>query len=350
MGEEVKINGFDNGAGAGDDDRISDWEAGLPGIDDLTPLSQALIPPDLASAFRISPEPYRSLLDVNRESQKTLSFLRTGASGGSSHHSHQALSSSNSFKSFQEERTTSITGDRTHREDMIIDIDETDLTREGSDSRKSRRIMETVAEEADSSAAGKNSINNNENCGEDVSARTLKRPRLVWTPQLHKRFVDVVAHLGIKNAVPKTIMQLMNVEGLTRENVASHLQKYRLYLKRMQGLSTEGPSSSDHLFASTPVPQSLHDSAGGGSSGAASGHGNSNGHVGMPIPMSYPPPAGPQMVPMMGMPGGFHGYDSHHHHHHHHHQYSMIQQQRDWSGNKFGAVASYPHRVVPHDK
>eukprot|EP00250_Pteridium_aquilinum_P018229 c23996_g1_i1 orf=334-1641(-) len=92
---------------------------------------------------------------------------------------------------------------------------------------------------------------------EEQSARTLKKPRLVWTPQLHKRFVDAVAHLGIKNAVPKTIMQLMNVDGLTRENVASHLQKYRLYLKRMQGLSNEGPSSSDHLFASTPVPPSL---------------------------------------------------------------------------------------------
>ena len=58
----------------------------------------------------------------------------------------------------------------------------------------------------------------------DEQARTLKRPRLVWTPQLHKRFVDAVAHLGIKNAVPKTIMQLMSVDGLTRENVASHLQ------------------------------------------------------------------------------------------------------------------------------
>eukprot|EP00897_Mesotaenium_endlicherianum_P008921 jgi/Mesen1/8057/ME000043S07441 len=75
-----------------------------------------------------------------------------------------------------------------------------------------------------------------ENSNEDGQPRTLKRPRLVWTPQLHKRFVDAVGHLGIKNAVPKTIMQLMNVEGLTRENVASHLQKYRLYLKRMQGL------------------------------------------------------------------------------------------------------------------
>ncbi|KAJ0713866.1 putative transcription factor MYB-HB-like family [Helianthus annuus] len=96
--------------------------------------------------------------------------------------------------------------------------------------------------------------------GGDEPARTLKRPRLVWTPQLHKRFVDAVAHLGIKNAVPKTIMQLMSVDGLTRENVASHLQKYRLYLKRMQGLSSGGPagsvgdSATDHLFASSPVP------------------------------------------------------------------------------------------------
>lgn len=38
-------------------------------------------------------------------------------------------------------------------------------------------------------------------------------------------------------AVPKRILDLMDVEGLTRENVASHLQKYRLYLKRVQGIN-----------------------------------------------------------------------------------------------------------------
>jgi two-component response regulator (ARR-B family) len=33
-----------------------------------------------------------------------------------------------------------------------------------------------------------------------------------------------VNQLGVDKAVPKRILDLMNVEGLTRENVASHLQ------------------------------------------------------------------------------------------------------------------------------
>jgi SHAQKYF class myb-like DNA-binding protein len=60
---------------------------------------------------------------------------------------------------------------------------------------------------------------------------------LVWTHELHSRFINAVNHLGVKNAVPITILQLMNVEGMTRENVASHLQKYRLHLKRLAGVA-----------------------------------------------------------------------------------------------------------------
>ena len=52
---------------------------------------------------------------------------------------------------------------------------------------------------------------------------------------------------GVKNAVPKTILQLMNVEGMTRENVASHLQKYRQYLKRMAGYPANVKVSHDDL-------------------------------------------------------------------------------------------------------
>ncbi|KAJ6312872.1 hypothetical protein OIU77_014406 [Salix suchowensis] len=48
----------------------------------------------------------------------------------------------------------------------------------------------------------------------------------------------------ISEAVPKRILELMNVPGLTRENVASHLQKFRLYLKRLSGVAQQGGISN----------------------------------------------------------------------------------------------------------
>ncbi|KAL8235000.1 hypothetical protein R6Q59_021100 [Mikania micrantha] len=72
-----------------------------------------------------------------------------------------------------------------------------------------------------------------DNGNEDDDPSTQKKPRVVWSIDLHRKFVAAVNQLGIEKAVPKRILDLMNVEGLTRENVASHLQKYRLYLKRI---------------------------------------------------------------------------------------------------------------------
>ncbi|KAL3130915.1 hypothetical protein ABBQ38_000242 [Trebouxia sp. C0009 RCD-2024] len=66
----------------------------------------------------------------------------------------------------------------------------------------------------------------------------FKKPRVVWSVEMHQQFVNAVNQLGVDKAVPKRILDLMNVEGLTRENVASHLQKYRLYLKRVSGVSS----------------------------------------------------------------------------------------------------------------
>ncbi|XVF56333.1 hypothetical protein PTKIN_Ptkin06aG0110800 [Pterospermum kingtungense] len=188
-----------------DSNWFSRWDEELPSPEELMPLSQTLITPDLALAF--------------------------GIRNPTSSHHHQQPTPSPPLP------PSSVVQPPSQPTSAEFAADSGDLG---------------------SGAAG------------DEPARTLKRPRLVWTPQLHKRFVDAVAHLGIKNAVPKTIMQLMSVDGLTRENVASHLQKYRLYLKRMQGLSGGGGGANggagsaglgaaadpatDHLFASSPVP------------------------------------------------------------------------------------------------
>ncbi|WOK93166.1 two-component response regulator ORR21 [Canna indica] len=71
----------------------------------------------------------------------------------------------------------------------------------------------------------------------DSGDPSSKKPRVVWSVELHQQFVNAVNQLGIDKAVPKRILELMNVPGLTRENVASHLQKFRLYLKRLSGVA-----------------------------------------------------------------------------------------------------------------
>ncbi|KAF2309883.1 hypothetical protein GH714_005482 [Hevea brasiliensis] len=78
-----------------------------------------------------------------------------------------------------------------------------------------------------------------ENLHENEEPGTQKKPRVVWSVELHRKFVAAVNQLGLDKAVPKKILDLMNVEGLTRENVASHLQKYRLYLKRISSVASQ---------------------------------------------------------------------------------------------------------------
>ncbi|KAI3664241.1 hypothetical protein L6452_25938 [Arctium lappa] len=60
------------------------------------------------------------------------------------------------------------------------------------------------------------------------SKSSRRKNKVDWTSELHKKFVQAVEQLGVDQAIPSRILELMNVEGLTRHNVASHLQKYRL--------------------------------------------------------------------------------------------------------------------------
>ncbi|XP_065849874.1 myb family transcription factor EFM [Euphorbia lathyris] len=76
---------------------------------------------------------------------------------------------------------------------------------------------------------------------------THRKARRCWSPDLHRRFVNALQMLGGSQvATPKQIRELMKVEGLTNDEVKSHLQKYRLHTRR--------PSPSPQA-ASAPAPQ-----------------------------------------------------------------------------------------------
>ncbi|CAI8590190.1 unnamed protein product [Vicia faba] len=129
-------------------------------------------------------------------------------------------------------------GDRQQK--VSGDVDYSSSANEGKSSRK-RRDEEDEADERD-----------------DCS--TMKKPRVVWSIELHQQFMAVVNQVGLDKAVPKKIMEMMNVPGLTRENVASHLQKYRLYLRRLSGVSQQQSnlnnpfmSPQESIFASTSI-------------------------------------------------------------------------------------------------
>ncbi|BAT74320.1 Two-component response regulator [Vigna angularis] len=79
-----------------------------------------------------------------------------------------------------------------------------------------------------------------------------KKARVVWSVDLHQKFVKAVNQIGFDKVGPKKILDLMSVPWLTRENVASHLQKYRLYLSRLQKENDQKSSSSGVKHSDSP--------------------------------------------------------------------------------------------------
>ncbi|KAG4914893.1 hypothetical protein JHK85_053230 [Glycine max] len=90
-----------------------------------------------------------------------------------------------------------------------------------------------LAKTDDSSVHGTRVMNTEKN-----SSTPPKKPRLVWQGELQQRFVRAIMHLGLDKAQPKRILEVMNVPGLTKEHVASHLQKYRVNLKKSNKMIT----------------------------------------------------------------------------------------------------------------
>ncbi|XP_073145851.1 transcription factor HHO2 [Henckelia pumila] len=68
-----------------------------------------------------------------------------------------------------------------------------------------------------------------------------RKQRRCWSPELHRRFIDALQQLGgAQAATPKQIRELMQVDGLSNDEVKSHLQKYRLHTRKV---STSHPST-----------------------------------------------------------------------------------------------------------
>ncbi|KAL2461810.1 Two-component response regulator ARR2 [Abeliophyllum distichum] len=77
---------------------------------------------------------------------------------------------------------------------------------------------------------GRKGLMGDEECESERQINRNKFNRKVcaeWTQELHRKFMDAVGQLGEGRCFPKEILELMNVPGLTRMQVASHLQKCR---------------------------------------------------------------------------------------------------------------------------
>lgn len=66
--------------------------------------------------------------------------------------------------------------------------------------------------------------------------------QLEWTPELHAKFVEAVEGLPADKQVPSRILEHMGDwgAGLTRANIASHLQKYRNRRAAAEGAGERG--------------------------------------------------------------------------------------------------------------
>ncbi|KAK9176857.1 hypothetical protein WN944_028876 [Citrus x changshan-huyou] len=74
--------------------------------------------------------------------------------------------------------------------------------------------------------------------------QTNRKQRRCWSPELHRRFVSALQQLGGSQvATPKQIRELMQVDGLTNDEVKSHLQKYRLHTRRTSPAVPAAPAN-----------------------------------------------------------------------------------------------------------
>ncbi|CAI5473760.1 unnamed protein product [Closterium sp. Yama58-4] len=98
-----------------------------------------------------------------------------------------------------------------------------------------------------------------------------KKPKVDWTPELHRRFVQAVEQLGVDNAIPSRILELMGVKSLTRHNIASHLQKYRSHRRHLAARDAEAANWHTNRTPADSGASAGAWPAGGGAAAAPAG-------------------------------------------------------------------------------
>ncbi|XP_044423232.1 two-component response regulator ORR25 [Triticum aestivum] len=105
----------------------------------------------------------------------------------------------------------------------------------GRDNDDDQRVHPgTLAKNKDSKSKSNEKDSSNENKESTRASTTHKNTRVKWTTDLHNKFLEAINQIGLDKVAPNKILELMNVDCLTRHNIASHLQKYRLYLNRVK--------------------------------------------------------------------------------------------------------------------
>ncbi|XP_047309013.1 myb family transcription factor EFM-like [Impatiens glandulifera] len=161
---------------------------------------------------------------------------------------------------------------------------------------------------------------NNVSGGGSTNNQTNRKARRCWSPDLHRRFVNALQMLGGSQvATPKQIRELMKVDGLTNDEVKSHLQKYRLHTRRPSHSpqTTSGQPTQLVVLGGIWVPPEYAAAAAHG----ASPHALYGSH---PSAHYCGPPVGQEFYSTAAMPPPAVGAISHHQNHHqqllHHHQ------------------------------
>ncbi|KAK9062761.1 hypothetical protein SSX86_019951 [Deinandra increscens subsp. villosa] len=130
---------------------------------------------------------------------------------------------------------------KTERQDM--DIQETRSSGSGKNGRcePKKRVHQS-------------SDDDNDDYNDEISMK--KKICVEWTEELHEKFVNAVRQLGEGRCFPKKILDLMAVPGLTRMQVASHLQKCR---KEKMNFNYDKKTTQNNVLSSNLFPQGLNE-------------------------------------------------------------------------------------------